>query len=218
MLRKLHLLYFLFFANYTISQVSNPDFYREDQFYFSIYYNSIKNGVDELKENKFSSSLNFGFIRDFPLNKSGKFSLGLGAGLGINSLNNNLRLDENILSFNDNTQEIQKNKYNYTEIQFPLEIRWRNSSSSNYKFWRIYAGLKYSKVIQSAFKHDSSQENYKLTNLPINLDQLGLTLNIGYNTWNIGLYKSLRPFFNKNIQSLPQGLEQFKVGLIFYIL
>ena len=73
MFRKLHLLYFLFFANYTISQVSNPDFYREDQFYFSIYYNSIKNGVDELKENKFSSSLNFGFIRDFPLNKSGKF-------------------------------------------------------------------------------------------------------------------------------------------------
>ena len=94
MFRKLHLLYFLFFANYTISQVSNPDFYREDQFYFSIYYNSIKNGINELIENKFSSSLNFGFIRDFPLNKSGKFSLGLGAGLGINSLNNNLRLDE----------------------------------------------------------------------------------------------------------------------------
>ena len=111
-----------------------------------------------------------------------------------------------------------KNTFNFSEIQFPLEIRWRNSSPSNYKFWRIYAGLKYSKVIQSAFKHDSSQENYKLTNLPINLDQLGLTLNIGYNTWNIGLYKSLRPFFNKNIQSLPQGLEQFKVGLIFYIL
>ena len=104
MFRKLHLLYFLFFANFTISQVSNPDFYREDQFYFSIYYNSIKNEVDELKENKFSSSLNFGFIRDFPLNKSGKFSLGLGAGLGINSLNNNLRLEDNILSFNDNTQ------------------------------------------------------------------------------------------------------------------
>ena len=61
-------------------------------------------------------------------------------------------------------------------------------------------------------------DSLKLTNLPINLDQLGLTLNVGYNTWNIGLYKSLRPFFNKNIQSLPQGLEQFKVGLIFYIL
>ena len=91
MFRKLYLFYFLFFANYTISQVSNPDFYREDQFYFSIYYNSIKNRVDKLKENKFSSSVNFGFIRDFPLNKSGKFSLGLGAGFGINSLNNNLR-------------------------------------------------------------------------------------------------------------------------------
>ena len=61
-------------------------------------------------------------------------------------------------------------------------------------------------------------ENYRLDKTPINSDQLGFTLNIGYNTWNIGLYKSIRPFFNKNVESLPQLLEQFKVGLIFYIL
>ena len=195
MFRKLYLFYFLLFANYTISQVSNPDFYREDQFYFSIYYNSIKNGVDELKENKFSSSLNFGFIRDFPLNKSGKFSLGLGAGLGINSLNNNLRLNENILSFNDNTLEIQKNKYNYSEIQFPLEIRLRNSTIDKYRFWRLYAGLKYSRIMSSKFKFENSSQNYIQKTAPINQDQLGVTLNVGFNTWNLGIYKSVRPFF-----------------------
>ena len=215
MFRKLHLLYFLFFANYTISQVSNPDFYREDQFYLSIYYNSIKNGVDELKENKFSSSLNFGFIRDFPLNKSGKFSLGLGAGLGINSLNNNLKLDDNILSFNDNTQEIQKNKYNYSEIQFPLEIRLRNSTIDKYRFWRLYAGLKYSRIISSKFKFENLSQNYIQKTTPLNQDQLGITLNVGFNTWNLGIYKSVRPFFSD--PDFPD-FKLFKLGLVFYIL
>ena len=215
MFRKLYLFYFLFFANYSISQVSNPDFYREDQFYFSIYYNSIKNGVYELKENKFSSSLNFGFIRDFPLNKSGKFSLGLGAGLGINSLNNNLRLDENILSFNDNNLEIQKNKYNYSEIQFPLEIRLRNSTIDKYRFWRLYAGLKYSRILSSKFKFENASLNYVQKTTPINQDQLGVTLNVGFNTWNLGIYKSVRPFFSD--PDFP-GFKLFKLGLVFYIL
>ena len=211
---------FLFFHSFGFSQ---EDFqkYREDQIYFSLYYNSLGSELDNFKENKFSSSFNIGFIRDIPISKSGKFALGLGVGYGINSFNNNMKLssiNQSLYELLSNRDAPTKNTFNFSEIQFPLEIRWRNSSTSNYKFWRIYAGLKYSKVIQSAFKHDSSQENYKLINLPINLDQLGLTLNIGYNTWNIGLYKSLRPFFNKNIQSLPQGLEQFKVGLIFYIL
>ena len=211
---------FLFFHSFGFSQ---EDFqkYREDQIYFSVYYNSLGSELDNFKENKFSSSFNIGFIRDIPISKSGKFALGLGVGYGTNSFNNNMKLssnDQSLYELLSNRDAPTKNTFNFSEIQFPLEIRWRNSSPSNYKFWRIYAGLKYSKVIQSAFKHVSSQENYKLTNLPINLDQLGLTLNIGYNTWNIGLYKSLRPFFNKNIQSLPQGLEQFKVGLIFYIL
>ena len=211
---------FLFFHSFGFSQ---EDFqkYREDQIYFSVYYNSLGSELDDFKENKFSSSFNIGFIRDIPISKSGKFALGLGVGYGTNSFNNNMKLssnDQSLYELLSNRDAPTKNTFNFSEIQFPLEIRWRNSSSSNYKFWRIYAGLKYSKVIQSAFKHVSSQENYKLTNLPINLDQLGLTLNVGYNTWNIGLYKSLRPFFNKNIQSLPQGLEQFKVGLIFYIL
>ena len=60
--------------------------------------------------------------------------------------------------------------------------------------------------------------NYTLTNTPINSDQLGITLNIGFNTWNIGLYKAIRPFFNHKQKNLSSDLEQFKVGLIFYIL
>ena len=202
---------------------SQEDFqnYREDQIYFSVYYNSLGNQLNNFKENKFSSSFNLGFIRDIPISKSGKFALGLGLGYGINSFNNNMKVyynNQNSYELISNRDIPKKNTFKFSEIQFPLEIRWRNSSVSNYKFWRIYAGLKYSKILQSSFVHDSSQENYKLKTLPLNSDQLGFTLNIGFNTWNIGLYKSLRPFFNKKISSLPLELEQFKLGLVFYIL
>ncbi len=219
-MRRILIFTFLFFSCLGFSQ---EDFqkYREDQIYFSVYYNSLGNELDNFKENKFSSSFNIGFIRDIPISKSRKLALGIGIGYGINSFNNNMKLasnNQNSIVLLSSRDIPKKNIFNFSEIQFPLEIRWRNSSPTSYKFWRIYAGLKYSKVLQSSFTHDSFMENYKLKSVPVNLDQLGFTLNIGYNTWNIGLYKSLRPFFNKKISSLPQNLEQFKLGLIFYIL
>ena len=219
-MHRILILIFLFIYSLGFSQ---EDFqkYREDQIYFSVYYNSLGNQLNNFKENKFSSSFNLGFIRDIPISKSGKFALGLGLGYGINSFNNNMKVyynNQNSYELISNRDIPKKNTFKFSEIQFPLEIRWRNSSVSNYKFWRIYAGLKYSKILQSSFVHESSQENYKLKTLPLNSDQLGFTLNIGFNTWNIGLYKSLRPFFNKKISSLPLELEQFKLGLVFYIL
>ena len=193
--------------------------YREDQIYFGIHYNSLGDNLNNFKENKFSSSLNFGFIRDIPLSKSGKFAIGIGLGLGINSFNNNLKLSNSNSYVLLNNRDIpRKNVYNYSEFQIPLEIRWRNSSIDNYKFWRIYAGLKYSRLFSSSYIFENEQVKYKLNSTPINLDQLGLTLNIGFNTWNLGLYKSMNPFFNKKIDTLPTDLEQFKLGLVFYIL
>lgn len=220
------ILFLLVFLNFNkiVSQKNNIDFYREDQIYISLYYNSIKNDIDELKENKLSTSLNFGFIRDIPLNKSGKFAIGIGLGFGFNTYNNNLKInydtDDNSFSgqYLENQSEYELNKFNFNEIQFPIEIRFRNSSIDSYKFWRLYAGIKYSKAIKSKYKFESENSNYTLTNTPINSDQLGITLNIGFNTWNIGLYKAIRPFFNHKQKNLSPDLEQFKVGLVFYIL
>ena len=215
------LLIVLFFSAYISKSQNNFDNYREDQFYVSVYYNSLGDELTSFKENKFSTSFNLGFIRDIPLSKSGKFAIGFGVGLGINSFNNNLKLSSdglNTINLLNNRDIPKKNTFNFTELQLPFEIRWRNSSSTNYKFWRIYTGLKYSRLISSSYSFESDLEVYKLDNIPINIDQLGFTLNIGYNTWNIGLYKSLRPFFNKKVNDLPQVLEQFKLGLIFYIL
>ena len=212
--RSLLLYIILLFNNQNFSQNNQLDFYREDQFYINIFYNSIKNGVDELKENKFSSSINFGFIRDFPLNNSGKFSLGLGAGLGINSINNNLKLNSNFLNYTDINDDVKKNKFNYSEIQFPLEIRFRNSSIDSYRFWRLYAGVMYSRIVNSKFKFENYIEKYSQDNTPITRDQLGFTLNIGFNTWNLGIYKSVRPFFANQDFS---NFKLFKLGLVFYI-
>ena len=53
--------------------------------------------------------------------------------------------------------------------------------------------------------------------LPINKNQLGLTLNIGFNTWNISLYQSLNSFFNPEINNNIKDLKQFRLGIIFYI-
>tara|TARA_B100001248_G_C27249909_1_gene393283 strand:+ start:218 stop:772 length:555 start_codon:yes stop_codon:yes gene_type:complete len=184
-----------------------------------LYYNSLGDNLNNFKENKFSTSINFGFIRDIPLSKSGNFAIGLGLGIGINTFNNNLKLSNSNTYILLNNREIpQKNVFNFSEFQVPFEIRWRNSSIDNYKFWRIYAGLKYSRLFSSSYSFENEQESYKLVDIPVNLDQLGFTLNIGFNTWNIGLYKSMNSLFNKKIQSLPMDLEQFKLGLIFYIL
>ena len=208
--RIIYCMFFLFvYYGYTQQNVQK---YREDQIYFSVYYNSLGDNLDNFKENKFSSSLNFGFIRDIPLSKSGKLALGIGLGLGVNSFNNNLKISsDNLNSYNLlSSREIpQKNVFNFSEFQVPLEIRWRNSTPNNYKFWRIYAGIKYSRLLSSSYNFENQQENYKINDPSINLDQLGFTLNIGYNTWNLGLYKSLNSFFNNNIKSLPRELEEF---------
>ena len=215
-------LFFFFTANHLFSQEIDEDLYREDQIYINFYYNSLKNGIEELKENKFSSSINFGFIRDIPLNKSGKFALGIGLGLGFNSYNNNLKINQinNNLNFEflENQREYDKNKFLSSEIQIPLEIRLRNSSINTYKFWRFYAGIIYSRLLSSKYKFDSENIKYQIDDIQLNPDKIGLTLNIGFNTWNIGLYKAIRPFFDKKNNNLSSDLEEFKVGLIFYIL
>ena len=141
-MRNIFILLSFFSAFLTYSQ-NDFDNYKEDQFYVSVYYNSLGDELSNFKENKFSTSFNIGFIRDIPLSKSGKFAIGFGVGLGLNSFNNNLKLSSdgsNTITLLNNREIPKKNTFNFSEIQFPFEIRWRDSSSTNYKFWRIYTG------------------------------------------------------------------------------
>ena len=226
MLKLVNLIYFLLFSILSYSQINEvDDKYREDQIYFGVFYNSLINSPTDFNQNKFSSSINLGFIRDIPLNKSRNFGIGLGLGYSNSSFHNNLKfsninnqLDVKIVSDLDS---FTKNKWVLNELEFPFEIRWRTSTPENYKFWRIYFGLKTSYIVSSKLKYESSSDNQTIRNLPFNNFQSGFTLNAGNNTWNLGVYLGLQPLFDKEFTKNHiniKNIKQFKVGLIFYIL
>jgi len=225
-LRLVKLICIFLFSILSYSQIDEiDDKYREDQIYFGVFYNSLINSPTDFNQNKFSSSINLGFIRDIPLNKSRNFGIGLGLGYSNSSFHNNLKfsnssnqLDVKIISDLDS---FTKNKWVLNELEFPFEIRWRTSTPENYKFWRIYFGLKTSYIFSSKVRYESSSNNQTIRDLPFNNFQSGFTLNAGNNTWNLGVYLGLQPLFNKEFTKTHlniKNLKQFKVGLSFYIL
>ena len=218
---------FILVINFLVSysQVSDVDNnYLEDQFYLGLYYSTLTSSPENFNQNKFSSTLNFGFIRDIPFNKQRNFGVGLGAGLSFSSSSSNLKLSElnNIISGEIvSGEDFTKNKWNTTKIEFPFEFRWRTSTPTSYKFWRVYFGVKTSYLLRSRYKYESLNNNYTLENLPFRKIQSGLTLNAGNNTWNLGVYLGLNPVFNKDFGQINpdfKDLKEFKLGLIFYIL
>ena len=198
--------------------------YLEDQFYLGLYYSTLTSSPENYNQNKFSSTLNFGFIRDFPFNEQRNFGVGVGVGLSLSSSNSNLKLSDLNSSVSGeivNSEDFTKNKWNTTKIEFPFEVRWRTSTPTSYKFWRVYFGVKTSYLLKSKYKYESLNSNYTLENLPFRKTQSGITVNAGNNTWNLGLYMGLNPIFNKEFgQNNPnlKDLKEFKLGLVFYIL
>ena len=198
--------------------------YLEDQFYLGLYYSTLTSSPENFNQNKFSSTLNFGFIRDFPFNEQRNFGIGAGVGLSFSSSNSNLKLSDLNSSVSGeivNGEDFTKNKWNTTKIEFPFEVRWRTSTPTSYKFWRVYIGVKTSYLLKSKYKYETLNSNYTLENLPFRKTQSGITVNAGNNTWNLGLYMGLNPIFNKEFgQNNPnlKDLKEFKLGLVFYIL
>lgn len=218
---------FILVINFLVSysQVSDVDNnYLEDQFYLGLYYSTLTSSPENFNQNKFSSTLNFGFIRDIPFNKQRNFGVGLGAGLSFSSSSSNLRLSElnNVINGEIvSGEDFTKNKWNTSSIEIPFEIRWRTSTPTNYKFWRVYFGIKTSYLLKSKYKFESVNSDYSIQTLPLRKTQSGITVNAGNNTWNLGLYMGLNPIFNKEFgQNNPEikDLKEFKLGLVFYIL
>lgn len=218
---------FILVINFLVSysQVSDVDNnYLEDQFYLGLYYSTLTSSPENFNQNKFSSTLNFGFIRDIPFNKQRNFGVGLGAGLSFSSSSSNLRLSElnNVINGEIvSGEDFTKNKWNTSSIEIPFEIRWRTSTPTNYKFWRVYFGIKTSYLLKSKYKFESVNTDYSIQTLPLRKTQSGITVNAGNNTWNLGLYMGLNPIFNKEFgQNNPEikDLKEFKLGLVFYIL
>lgn len=231
-MKKVTLIFCILFALQLVSsqerqqEIVLDSLYVEDQFYISSTYNFFGNIFDDLRQNGFSFGLHFGFIKDFPLNKRRNIAVGLGLGYSTNSFNNNLFINNdasNTTTFNiiDSDVSFTKNKFSHHLIELPFEFRWRTSTTSTYKFWRIYTGLKLGYVVGHNSKFLGDPKDLKIKDIDeVNKFQYGLTMSAGYNTWNFYAYYALNSIFSNQarLNSNAIDINAIKIGLIFYIL
>lgn len=200
--------------------------YREDQFYFAITYNLLGEKPDLVSQSGFSSGFHLGFIRDIPINKRRNWALGVGLGLSSSSFNHNLLIQKNGNDFDyiildEEDINYTKNKFTMYVVEMPLQIRWRTSTSEEYKFWRIYTGLNIGYVVYNTTKFKGDLGTIKNSGIDAFNDfQYGLTMSAGYNTWNVYLYYGLNPIFDNASTSSNDSIDMnaIKIGLVFYIL
>ncbi len=199
--------------------------YREDQFYAGVTYNLLDNKPEGIDQNGLSFGVNLGFIKDMPISKKRNVALALGLGYSTNSFNQNLllRKSNNIVDFSvlDDQNAYTKNKISTHLIEVPFEFRWRNSTPESYSFWRIYTGFKLGYIFNHKVKHVGDMGNYKLSNIDeLNKFQFGITMSLGYNTWNLHLYYPLNPMFSNEaiLNGKVIDIRTVKIGLMFYIL
>jgi hypothetical protein len=199
--------------------------YREDQFYLGITYNALLKFPEGASQNGLSYGLQGGVIRDIPLNQACTIALGVGLGYAFNSYYSNLRalegpegIEYEILEVRDS---YRRNKLETHLIEVPVEFRWRNSTRTSYKFWRVYGGVKFAYVAGSRSKYVTDEFTDSFSNSDTQNVTYGLTLNLGYNTFNLHLYYGLNSLFEDGVNG-PDGqqleMAPLRLGLIFYIL
>jgi hypothetical protein len=197
--------------------------YLEDQIYIGLSVITLTNLSDDVAQSGFSNSFGVGFIKDIPVNAKGNFAFGIGLGYGRNTYFQNIKITEvdNITQYEIAGDDVRNNSFSLHSIDLPLEIRLRTSTIDKYKFWRVYGGAKISYVFASNAKFKEAGNTYKIRGLSeINNWQYGLTLAVGYGTWNFNFYYGLENLFSSaNLDgNSPIEIRDFRIGLIFYIL
>jgi|TARA_B110000285_G_scaffold224811_1_gene282130 hypothetical protein len=219
---------FLFFGlGFTLplfaqEEIQENSFYREDQFYIGVSFVALVSDQLAFNPRGISRHFQWGLIRDIPLSEDGQFAAGIGLGMSFERYNTNVVRKEN---FNSNLSYSISTDPNYPpfffsiqSLELPLSIRWRNSSTTDYSFWRIYGGI----ALQWNYRLKAKTENLSFS-VAEDLKNLGATahLSFGYNTWNFYLAYKLTPFFNPKSFSDPAltfDISPIKIGLIFYLL
>lgn len=199
-------------------KVTDP-FYREDQFYVGVTHSLMMKQPDNFSTNSISIGTNFGFLRDFPINKQRTVAIAPGVGFAFYNLRHNMALiDNDPVTFEiDNDREKNVQKLSYIEI--PFEIRWRNSKVHSHKFWRVYTGIKYSYLLNATSKYEGVLGNHSFKNSDfLSRSNLGVYISAGFNTWNLYGYYGFKPLYNKNTIDTGSHINMLNVGLMFYIL
>jgi hypothetical protein len=198
--------------------------YREDQFYLGFSYNSLINKPHELSQNKLSTGVSLGFLRDFPVNKMRTIAFAPGIGLTYANYIQNLaiRRDNGTVTYSilNNSIAYKTNDFSQVFVDVPMEFRWRNSTFQSHKFWRVYTGLKLSYLIYDKATYDNEDIKTTVSNNPdYNNFTYGVYLSAGYNTWNINIYYGLNSLFKSaNIDDQVIRMKTLNFGIMFYIL
>ena len=202
------------------SDNKNTNFYREDQIYFGTSFMLLNSNQETFKPKGLSRHFQLGFIRDIPLNSSGRFATGIGLGLDFERYTTNLiQLDEGIYTLPDLNDESNNPLFiSVQSLELPWSLRWRSSSPSDYAFWRFYGGIAFQWHYRTKARQDSN-----LIKLSDEIQAFGSKayISFGYNTWNFYMSYRLLPFFNsraKTPNALPIKFTPIKIGLIFYLL
>ncbi len=225
-MKKCIIILIVFVANGALAQSKDSisdAHYLEDQFYIGATYNSLYNVPDGIDQNGFSNGIFFGYIKDLPINDIRNFGFGIGLGYGRNTYFQDLKIEviNDVTTFEE-VRSFDRNKFSLHTIELPIEIRWRTSTATKYKFWRIYSGVKLGYVFASNAKL-KKDGTIKVRGIEeINKFQYGLTMGVGFGTWNVNVYYGLNDIFSSDaILNRPQVLvrgRDLRIGLIFYIL
>lgn len=201
--------------------------YREDQFYVGITYNLLNKVPSNVNLKGVSGGIHFGYLRDMPINEERNLSIALGGGLAFDQYGQNLFIgelpnEETIFRPLLDDVSFTKNRLSMATLELPIEFRWRTSTATEYKFWRIYSGVRlgYTYWYKAYFKQtDNIVVQTDIPELqPINF---AVTLAFGYGTFNFYLNYAITPFFNgaTTVDTFEEiGFSPLKIGLIFYIL
>ncbi|MCY4253209.1 MAG: hypothetical protein OXC64_00560 [Flavobacteriaceae bacterium] len=197
--------------------------YREDQIYLGLSFMSIVRNQSDFFQRGVSSHFQIGVVRDFPLSVDGRWAIGLGLGYSTAQFSSNLKRLSNTatqtLAYELEAETSSSTTANgFQSIEFPIELRWRDSSPQDYQFWRVHSGIKFLWNISAKSKFEDSKTNILHE---INRWSSELFLAFGYNTWNIYVSYELKPVLtNLPIIQMESSLQMnaLKLGLIFFLL
>ena len=215
-MRKIAFL-FLLFSGFLQAQNDSTfvdDKYLEDQLYFNLTYIHLLELPERVTQSGFSFGLAGGFIKDLPINKERNFGLGAGLGYGLNNYYFNLELDDP----DGDEVKLKNNKIILHTVELPLELRFRGSTSTKYRFWRFYPGFKIAYKFAQNTSFSKSIDFDVSDVIKVNEWLYGLTFSVGYNKWNLHLYYGLNDLFNETLENdYAIDIRDLRVGLIFYI-
>lgn len=206
----------------------NDSLYREDQFFLGFSYNLMLDVPEDISLAAFSGGLEFGFIRDMPLNERRNIAIGVGAGWAFDNFGNSLFIGEDELTgetlfraLDNRIDDYDKNRFSMQQVTLPLEFRWRTSTPTENSFWRVYLGFKVGYVYYYRSNFEQPGNIVRQTDIP-ELDRwrFGSTLSFGYSTFNFHIHYGLNPLFNSNavLNGNLIDMNVLKFGLMFYLL